>query len=130
MRWTALIALAVAVTAWPAAGQGNDRFELEIGEDTTFHTTEPTASLSASEGLRFCMFLDCLEDGPLQTEVSCPGGTDAETSPEGRKGCCSDAGFELKDYNCPGGDDSLLIFLRLDKPLVDACVDYSVSYFL
>ncbi len=38
MRWTALIALAVAVTAWPAAGQGNDRFELEIGEDTTFFT--------------------------------------------------------------------------------------------
>lgn len=101
-----------------------------IGTDTVFHTTEPTAALDTSGDLRFCMFLDCLEDGPALTEVSCPDGTDFAISPELRPGCCSSEGFELKDYNCPGGDDSLLVFLRLDKPLFDECIDYTVSYFL
>jgi len=101
-----------------------------IGKDTAFHTTEPTTILETSEGLRFCVFLDCIEDGPALTEVSCPDGTDFAISPGLRPGCCSSAGFEFADYNCPGGDDSLLVFMRLDKPIFDECVDYSGSYFL
>lgn len=112
------------------SGKADVDFYRFIGTDTAFHTTEPTRTIDADQGLRFCKFLDCLEDGPALTEVDCPAGTDFALSPELRPGCCSSEGFGPVDYNCPGGDDSVLVFLRVDKPIFDECVSYTIEYFL
>ena len=100
------------------------------GKDTALHTTEPTRDVVFDKSARFCKFLECINGGVAQTEVSCPAGTDFAVSPDLRPGCCSGQGFELKDYNCPGADDSVLVYMRFDKPLFDECVPYSVAYFL
>ena len=100
------------------------------GKDTALHTTEPTRDVVFTKSARFCKFLECVNGGVAQTEVSCPPGTDFAMSPDLRPGCCSGQGFELKDYNCPGTDDSVHVYMRFDKPLFDECVPYTVAYFL
>ncbi|MEZ4452420.1 MAG: hypothetical protein R3B09_23345 [Nannocystaceae bacterium] len=112
------------------AGKGDVDWFTFIGTDTVFHTTEPTRTVTADMGLRFCKFIECLGDGPALTEITCPAGTDFAISPQLRPGCCSGEGFVLDDYNCPGSDDSLKIFFRLDKALFDECVEYTIDYFL
>ncbi|MCB9565678.1 MAG: hypothetical protein H6710_00350 [Myxococcales bacterium] len=111
------------------AGKADVDWYRYIGSDTILHTTEPTRTVTG-QNLRFCKFLECLGDGPAMTDVTCPDGTDFAISPQLRPGCCSSEGFQLSDYNCPGSDDSVLVYMRLDKALFDECVPYKVDYYL
>lgn len=97
------------------------------GEDTFGHTAEPTILLTGGAGIRVCQFLDCVEGGPAQTEVNCPAGTKFAISGDLRPGCCGGNQFTLVDYDCPQTSDDLHVYVRLDMPDVDACVDYSLQ---
>jgi hypothetical protein len=98
------------------------------GDDKTFCVVDPTRSLSQSQsGLRLCKYFECLNGN---TEVDCPGGTTAETSGEGRPGCCGTSGFDV-DLNCAGSlDEHAYVYIRLDQPGGDAstCNEYTLDY--
>lgn len=89
----------------------------------------PTRELDASEAdLRLCVFFQCLAG---ETQLSCPGGTTAVTSPEARPGCCSNDGFEVNSIGCGGTfDDDTYVFIRVDQPGATAatCSEYVVTY--
>lgn len=94
------------------------------GADTFGYVAEPTVTL-VSGTQRTCQFLVC-EAGVALTTVECPAGTDFAISPKLKPGCCGAASFVIKDFGCPGNDDSLDIWLRVDKAPEDACYDYNV----
>ncbi len=112
------------------AGKADVDWYKYTGNDVVLHTTEPTRDVMFDQAARFCKFLECQNGGAVMTEVTCPLGSDFAISPELRPGCCSGEGFELKDYNCPGQDDSVFVYMRFDKALFDECVAYDVAYFL
>jgi hypothetical protein len=96
------------------------------GSDTFGHVAEPTATVVTGQQ-RACVFLECDAGGVSQTTVECPDGTDFAISPKLRPGCCSAATFTIKDFGCPGQDESLQMWLRVDKPAADVCSDYNVK---
>ena len=93
------------------------------GADTFGHTAEPTVTL-VTGAQRTCQFVVC-EAGVALTTVDCPGGTDFAISPKLKPGCCGAASFTIKDFGCPGQDDSVDVWLRVDKAPVDMCHDYN-----
>ena len=95
--------------------------------DTALHIAEPTVKVTASGSLRVCQFLECDEGGAVMTEVTCPDGTDFALSGALRPGCCGGATFTVSDFNCPGSSDDISVYVRLDKPFDDECVDYSLT---
>jgi hypothetical protein len=94
------------------------------GADTLGYYAEPTVTLVAGTQ-RTCQFLVC-EDGVALTTVDCPAGTDFAISPKLKPGCCGAASFVIKDFGCPGNDDSVDVWLRVDKAPEDICYDYNV----
>lgn len=94
------------------------------GSDEFLCVVDPTRVLSSDGGLRLCKFVECTG---AATDLLCPLGTSPETSPEGRVGCCSSAGFSLPTLDCPSEDDDATVYLRIDQAAGD-CVDYSVAY--
>lgn len=111
------------------AGTGDTDWYYYQGDDTTWCYVEPTQSVSQSEdGIRVCTYVECLSGNP---DFSCPGGTTADTSPEGRPGCCSDnGGFQIQ-LDCAGSvDASPVVFIRIDQPEAtsDTCNEYSLAY--
>jgi len=96
------------------------------GADTFGHVAEPTAMILSGQQ-RNCLFLQCDEGGVALTKVTCPAGTDFAISPKLRPGCCGSASFTIKEINCPGQDESLQMWLRVDKPAADVCSDYNVK---
>lgn len=112
------------------AGKADVDWYKYTGNDVVLHTTEPTRDVMFDKAARFCKFLECQSGGAVMTEVTCPLGSDFAISPELRPGCCSGEGFELKDYNCPGQDDSVFVYMRFDKALFDECVAYDVAFYL
>lgn len=97
------------------------------GVDTLFHVSEPTVKVTSSAALRICQFIECDNGGPVMTEVTCPMGTQSALSGSLRPGCCGGATFTISDFNCPGADENLKVFVRIDKPANDECVDYSLT---
>lgn len=95
--------------------------------DTAFHVAEPTIKVTSSGTLRVCQFLECDEGGAVMTEITCPMGTQSALSGALRPGCCGGATFSISDFNCPGSTDNLKVFVRLDKPLSDECIEYSLT---
>lgn len=95
--------------------------------DTAFHVAEPTVKVTSSGTLRVCQFLECDEGGAVMTEITCPMGTQSALSGALRPGCCGGATFSISDFNCPGSTDNLKVYVRLDKPLSDECIDYSLT---
>lgn len=93
--------------------------------DTFGHVAEPTIKVTSSASVRVCQFLECIDGGAAKTEVTCPEGTQSALSGALRPGCCGGATFTVKDFNCPGSSDDLRVFVRLDKPSQDECVEYS-----
>lgn len=95
------------------------------GADTFGHTAEPTIELlTMSAGMRVCQFIECDAGGVALTKLTCPDGTKFAISGDLRPGCCHSAGFTISDFDCDGQDESVQVFLRLDKPAEDTCVDY------
>ncbi|MEM6296293.1 MAG: hypothetical protein AAGA54_33790 [Myxococcota bacterium] len=79
--------------------------------------------------VRVCQYIECdIADTPV---VLCPDGSDADTSPDGLPGCCTDLpSLSITDIDCStdSNDDSGRIFLRVDEPAMDACVSYDLGY--
>lgn len=93
------------------------------GVDVLGYTVDPSRSFSA--GLfRVCKFVECINGA--QTDVTCEGGSTAQTSPEGRSGCCHTSAFSI-DVDCVGEDDDTTVFIRVDQPTA-ACASYTISY--
>ncbi len=105
------------------AGVGDTDWYKYYGDDTFPGVAEPERSLSSSDPVRLCKFMQCVDgDG----SPSCPGGTDPATSPDGREGCCGDTGFTM-GIECSGTDDDNMIYFRVQTTTND-CVTYSVEY--
>lgn len=95
------------------------------GADTFGHTAEPTIELlTMTAGLRVCQFIECDSGGVALTKLTCPDGTKFAISGDLRPGCCHSAGFTISDFDCDGQDESVQVYLRLDMPAEDTCVDY------
>ncbi|MDC0722013.1 hypothetical protein [Nannocystis bainbridge] len=76
--------------------------------------------------LEVCMFADC--DAQGSTNFDCPNGTSETDSPDGRDGCCGSGNMEYV-VNCQSsGNESAVIYVRLQKAEVDACLEYKVDY--
>ena len=103
-----------------------DWFHLH-GADTALHVSEPTLTILGGVQ-RSCVFLQCDEGGVALTSITCPEGTDLAITPQLRPGCCGAATFTIKDFGCPGQDDSLEMWIRLDKLAVDMCSDYDFQF--
>jgi hypothetical protein len=98
-----------------------------LGDDTTFSTVNPARELSTVGALRMCKFAECVE-GLFSTELTCPEGTVAMDSPEGRPGCCGTDSFEV-ELDCGGilNDDDTRIWIRFDQGVGD-CTPYTLEY--
>jgi len=103
-----------------------DWFHLH-GADTFGHVSEPTLTILGGMQ-RSCVFLQCDEGGVALTKITCPEGTDLAITPQLRPGCCGTATFTIKDFGCPGQDESLEMWIRLDKPAIDMCSDYDFQF--
>ena len=93
------------------------------GSDDFGCVVDPTRSLTAQAALRLCKYAECQSGA---ADVTCNDGSSPDTSPQGRSGCCHNAGFGI-DLNCPGNDDAAEIYIRLDQGGA-SCVDYTVNY--
>lgn len=100
------------------------------GNDTFGCVVDPLRSVVATDYLRFCKFVECV-DGSNASAGPCPVGTAAAATDSGMPGCCAE-GVGVVDFavpvDCASGDDSTSVYVRLDQSPVDACVAYTVSY--
>lgn len=94
--------------------------------DTFGHVAEPTVKVTSSASVRVCQFIECDQGGAVGTEITCPEGTQTALSGALRPGCCGGATFTVSDFNCSGSSDDLQVYVRLDKPTQDECVEYSL----
>ena len=98
------------------------------GEDALGCVVDATRALTSSGGsVRLCKYAQCSNNN--DAAISCPGGTSAATSPDGRPGCCGTSGFDMAPdcASFPSTDDSSIIYIRVDQPGGD-CVSYSIDY--
>jgi hypothetical protein len=93
------------------------------GGDAFGCMVDPSREIEADGGYRVCKFVSC-DSG--EGTVTCPAGTSAETSPDGRSGCCAQQAFELT-IDCPGLTDSASVYVRVDKPPAYDCVNYKLT---
>lgn len=93
------------------------------GSDDFGCVATPERALLSNDNVRLCKFIECAEG---QVEVSCQDGATPATSPGGRLGCCHNTGFAV-DIECPGIDDDVTAYIRLDQP-ASACVEYVLDY--
>ena len=94
------------------------------GSDDLGCLVDPNCVLVTSGGVaRICKFAECLGGG---TDVTCKGGSVAETSPQGRQGCCNQQGFGM-DLECSGISDDADMYIRVDH-LAGSCVEYTLSF--
>lgn len=96
------------------------------GIDTFGHVSEPTIQVASSATVRVCQFLEC-EEGAVMTTVECPMGTQSALSGALRPGCCGGANFTVSSFECPGTNDNLFVYVRIDKASKDSCVEYSLT---
>lgn len=93
------------------------------GKDTFGYVAEPTLNL-VEGAQRLCQFIVCDEGGAALTTLTCPANAKSALSPMLRPGCCADTSFKLDDFNCKGQDESVTVWVRVDKPVVDECTNY------
>ncbi|MEM6291584.1 MAG: hypothetical protein AAGA54_09975 [Myxococcota bacterium] len=94
------------------------------GSDALFNTVDPFRALAADAGVRFCKFAACA-DGEI--EFPCEGGAEVATSPDGRTGCCHPSLIHVTGADCPGIDDDMAVWIRIDQAEA-ACVPYAFDY--
>jgi hypothetical protein len=94
------------------------------GSDTPSCVVDPASTLLASKPLRLCVYFDCISGTSL---VPCSSPTTTATSPDGRSGCCGQSAVSLFP-TCVTGDDSAFVYMSIDDPSGDTCVNYTLSY--
>ena len=115
-----------AVTITAVLEDGDVDWFTYLGTDSALYSVNPARSLTTAGALRMCKFVECTND-LFSTEVTCPEGTVAADSPEGRPGCCGDDSFEI-ELNCLGVlDDEAQVYIRFDQGLGD-CTQYTLEY--
>jgi len=85
-------------------------------------------SVTVAPDARVCLFVECLSG---ETQVTCPTGATADTSPEGRPGCCMTGALSVSDFNCTGTiNDDVEVYVRVENPeaAVGSCEEYSLTY--
>ena len=106
------------------AGNDVDWYEYD-GTDGFSCLVTPTRNITADGQVRLCKYLECNSG---TTSVTCPGGTQADTSPQGHPGCCG-APVVAPELECIGtGDESAKVYFRIDKPSAFDCVSYTVNF--
>ena len=98
--------------------------------DSALCTVDPDRDWSQTSGgqLRVCKFLECQTS---QTpSFNCPSNTTADTSPEGRPGCCGVEPFAFGASCVTVGADLLTVYVRVDEPssAADNCNEYNLVY--
>ena len=101
------------------------------GYDVGYCYVNPTVTLESQDpSVRVCTFFECVDDA--ETTVDCPSGSTAETSPEGRKGCCAAGPGELKvrGVDCEWTSyEDIDVYIRIDRTdRAEACAEYAFSY--
>jgi hypothetical protein len=93
------------------------------GSDAPLCISDPSFSISGSNGLRRCLYVVC-DSG--SAAFTCPAGSTQNTSPDGKNGCCTTDDFlTINDLDCMGGsDDSVSMWLRIDQTQ-EECNEYS-----
>lgn len=97
------------------------------GTDEFGSTTDPNRTVTSSHPIRICKFVQC--DNNEENDFSCPSGTSAATSPDGRPGCCGTSAFEFS-LTCGSSSlnsDNATVYIRIDTQQ-NACVTYTLSY--
>ncbi|MBZ5709087.1 hypothetical protein [Nannocystis pusilla] len=107
-------------------GAGDVDWYTYHGLDTFGHVAEPTVKVTSSAAVRVCQFIECDEGGAVGTEITCPDGTQTALSGGLRPGCCGGATFTVSDFNCSGSSDDIRVYVRIDKPSQDECVEYGL----
>ncbi|PCC66438.1 hypothetical protein SAMN02745121_00798 [Nannocystis exedens] len=108
------------------SGAGDVDWYTYHGLDEFGHVAEPTVKVTSSTTVRVCQFIECDQGGAVGTEITCPEGTQTALSGALRPGCCGGATFTVADFNCSGSSDDIQVYVRLDKPSQDECVEYSL----
>jgi hypothetical protein len=108
------------------SGAGDVDWYTYRGLDTFGHVAEPTVKVTSSAAVRVCQFIECDEGGAVGTEITCPDGTQTALSGGLRPGCCGGATFTVSDFNCAGSSDDIRVYVRIDKPSQDECVEYGL----
>ncbi len=94
------------------------------GSDALFNTVDPFRALASDAPVRFCKFAACA-DGEI--EFPCDGGSEVATSPDGRTGCCHPSLVHVTGADCPGLNDDMAVWIRVDQAEA-ACVPYAFDY--
>ena len=91
-------------------------------------SVDPSRTLTSSGPVRICKFIQC--DGSESNNFSCPSGSSAANSPDGRPGCCSATGmnFSLTCGSSQLNADNARVFMRVDNPQALPCPSYTVAY--
>ena len=97
--------------------------------DVFYCHVNPTVDLKTDDpNVRICQFFTCINGE--ETTVECPDGTSAETSPDGKKGCCGRAGAMKAYVDCEWtGTEDIDVFIRVDRTdRAETCVPYEFAY--
>lgn len=96
-------------------------------QDKTLCSVNPSFDVTSSENVHLCVYFEC-ENGS-GADVTCPDGADADTSGEGRPGCCSSTSPLEPDLNCKGTmDEAAQVWIEVTWPGNSSCKDYEIAY--
>ena len=103
-------------------------------QDTLVPEADPAVEITQESPLQVCQYIECVNGGNA-VDVTCPGGTTADTAPILNQfggplpGCCGSDNFAMTAWNCPdSSDDSVVVYLEVSGAMVDDCVDYQIDF--
>ena len=107
------------------SGASDEDWYLVHGIDTRAGGCSHTARVDV-DGAQICIFAECaLATDPA---TSCRSGTES-TSPEGRPGCCNDAGEASLEIKCEeSGAQVTLFYMRVSQGPPGVCTEYQREY--
>ena len=98
-----------------------------ITQDKTLCSVNPSVDVTSAENVHLCIYFEC--EGGSGADVACPAGSDADTSGEGRPGCCSSSSPIEPDLNCKGTlNDAARVWIEVTWPGNSNCKDYAIAY--
>ena len=100
-----------------------DYFKYQASDDA-FCSVDATREVTSGQAVRFCKYAQCTNGS--DPSISCPGGSQTATSPDGRPGCCANSGFTFSP-DCTGISDDVNIYMHL-RTMMNECVSYTVEY--
>lgn len=104
-------------------GPGDVDWYRFVGDDAFLNVVDPKREIDAKGVGRICAYAQCLNGN---TSVTCFTET-PDTAPGGQKGCCDPV--QVKPYvECAGLDDSAEMWIRIDNPGAEMCLEYDFDY--